>query len=383
MASEPKVLLVGCGGIGGITAAQLARAGCDVTVVTGNPEISRAIATHGVRIRDLDGKDWSQRLSQTAVKAGDLFSHGRYDVCLVATKLTTLTDVLSEVQPLLSPSAPIVCMQNGLPESHAAKIVGERSVVGCVVGFGATLLEPGFSQRTSSGGFQLGRLLARDRDEELAQVAELLGRGIPTKIVENLQGVRWSKLAINCATSTLGAIGGDTLGHLLSHRFVRRIVLEVWRELCAVAECEGIRLTKVAGTIDIAKLALSDDDKRRSVGSLPLLVKHSILLAIGLKFRRMRSSMAVAIERGRKPEIDWLNGEIVRRGAQHGVPTPLNRELVSLVHDIVAKRAHPGLDTLYGVYLRLIGGQLGCLPTGMPTAAGLPEDSRKELRIEP
>lgn len=383
MASEPKVLLVGCGGIGGITAAQLARAGCDVTVVTGNPEISRAIATHGVRIRDLDGKDWSQRLSQTAVKAGDLFSHGRYDVCLVATKLTTLTDVLSEVQPLLSPSAPIVCMQNGLPESHAAKIVGERSVVGCVVGFGATLLEPGFSQRTSSGGFQLGRLLARDRDEELAQVAELLGRGIPTKIVENLQGVRWSKLAINCATSTLGAIGGDTLGHLLSHRFVRRIVLEVWRELCAVAECEGIRLTKVAGTIDIAKLALSDDDKRRSVGSLPLLVKHSILLAIGLKFRRMRSSMAVAIERGRKPEIDWLNGEIVRRGAQHGVPTPLNRELVSLVHDIVAKRAHPGLDTLYGVYLRLIGGQLGCLSTGMPTAAGLPEDSRKELRIEP
>lgn len=383
MASEPKVLLVGCGGIGGITAAQLARAGCDVTVVTGNPEISRAIATHGVRIRDLDGKDWSQRLSQTAVKAGDLFSHGRYDVCLVATKLTTLTDVLSEVQPLLSPSAPIVCMQNGLPESHAAKIVGERSVVGCVVGFGATLLEPGFSQRTSSGGFQLGRFLARDRDDELAQVAELLGRGIPTKIVENLQGVRWSKLAINCATSTLGAIGGDTLGHLLSHRFVRRIVLEVWRELCAVAECEGIRLTKVAGTIDIAKLALSDDDKRRSVGSLPLLVKHSILLAIGLKFRRMRSSMAVAIERGRKPEIDWLNGEIVRRGAQHGVPTPLNRELVSLVHDIVAKRAHPGLDTLYGVYLRLIGGQLGCLSTGMPTAAGLPEDSRKELRIEP
>ena len=295
MASEPKVLLVGCGGIGGIAAAELARAGGDVTVVTGNPEISRSIATHGVRVRDLDGKEWSQRLSQTAVKAGDLFSHGRYDLCLVATKLTTLKDVLSEVQPLLTPSAPILCMQNGLPESHAASVVGDRSVVGCVVGFGATLLEPGFSQRTSSGGFQLGRLVPRQQDVELDQLAALLGRGIPTKVVDNLQGVRWSKLAINCATSTLGAIGGDTLGHLLSHRFVRRIVLEVWRELCAVADCEGIRLTKVAGTIDIAKLALSDDDKRQSLGSLPLLVKHSILLAIGLKFRRMRSSMAVAI----------------------------------------------------------------------------------------
>ena len=126
MASEPKVLLVGCGGIGGIAAAELARAGGDVTVVTGNPEISRSIATHGVRVRDLDGKEWSQRLSQTAVKAGDLFSHGRYDLCLVATKLTTLKDVLSEVQPLLTPSAPILCMQNGLPESHAASVVGEK-----------------------------------------------------------------------------------------------------------------------------------------------------------------------------------------------------------------------------------------------------------------
>lgn len=383
MASEPKVLLVGCGGIGGIAAAELARAGGDVTVVTGNPEISRSIATHGVRVRDLDGKEWSQRLSQTAVKAGDLFSHGRYDLCLVATKLTTLKDVLSEVQPLLTPSAPILCMQNGLPESHAASVVGDRSVVGCVVGFGATLLDPGFSQRTSSGGFQLGRLVPRQQDVELDQLAALLGRGIPTKVVDNLQGVRWSKLAINCATSTLGAIGGDTLGHLLSHRFVRRIVLEVWRELCAVADCEGIRLTKVAGTIDIAKLALSDDDKRQSLGSLPLLVKHSILLAIGLKFRRMRSSMAVAIERGRQPEIDWLNGEIVRRGAQHGVPTPLNRELVSLVHDIVAKRARPGLETLYGVYLRLNSGQLGNQPTGMHPVVVQPEDSRKELRPEP
>ena len=62
-----------------------------------------------------------------------------------------------------------------------------------------------------------------------------------------------------------------------------------------MADCEGVRLAKVAGTIDIAKLALSDDDKRHSVGSLPLFLKHSILLGIGLKFRRMRSSITVSI----------------------------------------------------------------------------------------
>lgn len=364
MASEPKVLLVGCGGIGGVTAAQLARAGCHVTVVTGNPEVNRAIDSHGVRVRDLDGKEWSQPLERAVCKASDLFSHDRYDLCLLATKLTTLREVCGEVRPLLVDDAPILCLQNGLPESHAAAVVGESAVVGCVVGFGATLLEPGFSQRTSSGGFQIGRYRPRTDDRALTQVAELLGRAIPTKITTDLQGVRWSKLAINCATSTLGAIGGDTLGRLLSHRFVRRLVLEVWRELCALADCEKIRLAKVAGTIDIAKLALSDEDKQQQVGSLQLFLKHAILLGIGLKFRRMRSSMAVALERGRKPEIDWLNGEIVRRGAEHGVPTPLNRELVALVHDIAAKRVRPGLESLYGVYLRLESGQLGTAPVG-------------------
>ena len=225
--------------------------------------------------------------------------------------------------------------------------------------------------------------MPRADDVELLRLAELLGRAIPTKIVDDLSGVRWSKLAINCATSTLGAIGGDTLGRLLAHRFVRRLVLEVWRELCAVADCEGVRLAKVAGTIDIAKLALSDDDKRHSVGSLPLFLKHSILLGIGLKFRRMRSSMAVAIERGRKPEIDWLNGEIVRRGAQHGVSTPLNRELVALVHDLVAKRTKPGLETLYGVYLRLTNGQLGTTNSAAPPMLQRGEDAQTSLRIEP
>jgi len=382
MASEAKVLLVGCGGIGGITAAQLARAGCDVTVVTGNPEISRAISNHGIRIRDLDGKEWSQAPTQTVVRASDLFSRGRYDVCLVATKLTTLGEVLAEVHPLLTDDAPVLCLQNGLPEAHAAAVIGERPVVGCVVGFGATLVEPGFSQRTSAGGFQIGRFKPRSDDSQLAAIAELLSRGIPTKIADDLPGVRWSKLAINCATSTLGAIGGDTLGRLLSHRFVRRLVLEVWRELCAVADCEGVRLAKVAGTIDIAKLALSDDDRQRQVGSLQLFLKHSLLLAIGLKFRRMRSSMAVAIERGRKPEIDWLNGEIVRRGAQHGVPTPLNRELVSVVHDLVAKRSRPGLETLYGIYLRLTSGQLGNPPAGPQPAIERSKEARSSLHID-
>ena len=146
-------LLVGCGGIGGIAAAQLSRAGCDVTVVTGNPEIERVISEQGIRVRDIDGKEW--RAAVQAVRSARELS-GRYDVCLVATKLTTLGDVLGEVTPVLHENAPILCPQNGLPETHAAKVVGDDRVVGCVVGFGATLIEPGFRRALPSGASKLG-----------------------------------------------------------------------------------------------------------------------------------------------------------------------------------------------------------------------------------
>ncbi|HMU37643.1 MAG TPA: 2-dehydropantoate 2-reductase [Pseudomonadota bacterium] len=358
MSQTPRFLLLGCGGIGGIVAALLGRAGGDVTVITGNQAITSAVLRQGIRIRDLDGKEWTNQPASVVTKVAELPSGGHFDVCLAATKLTTLTEALGDALPVLSDTTNVLCLQNGLPEAHAAKVVGDERVVGCVVGFGATLVEPGFSARTSTGGFQIGRYKPRETDTDLARVAALLDPAIPTRFVKDLSGVRWSKLAINCATSTLGAIGGDTLGRLLAQRFVRRLVLEVWRELCAVANCEGIRLAKVAGTIDIAKLALSDEDKRHKVGSLGLFFKHSLLWGLGLKFRKMRSSMAIAIERGRKPEIDWLNGEIVRRGELHGVHTPLNRELLRVVHDLVAKRKKPGLDTLYSTYLRLESGQI-------------------------
>lgn len=351
-----RVLLAGCGGIGGIVAASLSKSGSVVDIITGNPDIQRAITQQGLRVRDLDGSEWSAPArGQVVVTAEELTTRGAaYDACLLSTKTTTLEAALREVRPLLQPDADVVLLQNGLPEQRAESILGPDRVIGCVVGWGATLVEPGFSARTSRGGMQLGRRRGTsiENDPRLQRVMQLLSSTFATRIVKDLDGVRWSKLAINCATSTLGAAGGDTLGQLLRQRFVRRLALEVWGELACVARAEGIKLAKVAGTLDIDKLAITDVERRLRLGSAGLFLKHSLLLAIGLKFRRMRSSMGVAIARGRTPEIDFLNGEIVRRGAQLGIATPVNQALVSLIHDIVAGTQRPGLNTLYDVYRR-------------------------------
>jgi 2-dehydropantoate 2-reductase len=174
-------------------------------------------------------------------------------------------------------------------------------------------------------------------------------------LVDDLSGVRWSKLAINCVTTTLGAVGGVALGRLLAHRSVRRLALEVFAEVAAVAAASGVRVEPVGGTLAIDKIAISESERSLTFGSPSLAYKHSVLLAVGFKYRRMRSSMLYALERGRPPEIDFLNGEIVRRGAALGVPTPVNRALVEAVRAIEARRRPSSIEALREVHQRVIG----------------------------
>ena len=113
----------------------------------------------------------------------------------------------------------------------------------------------------------------------------------------------------------------------------------------------------VGGTLDIDKIAISDAERGMSIGSPSLAYKHSVLLAVGFKYRRLRSSMLYALERGRPPEIDFLNGEIVRRGAALGVPTPVNAALVEAVRAIEARRSSSSLAVLRALHDRVIGGR--------------------------
>ncbi|MFO0550958.1 MAG: 2-dehydropantoate 2-reductase [Polyangiaceae bacterium] len=328
----PRFLVVGAGGIGGIVSAHLHEQGLEVTTLTTNPLIADAINAHGFRVR---GEDSPGTVKGRAVQR--VPSRAMFDYVLLATQPPQVEDAARSVVEHLSDTGVMVCFQNGLCEERVARIAGDTRVVGAIVSWGASMIEPGIYDRTSSGGFQLGRLDGRedDRVRELAQVLECIG---PTTMTKNLRGARWSKLAINAAISSLGTIGGDRLGVLMRHRYVRRLALEVMTEATEVARALGIQLEKVAGTIDLDWVALTDEDKK-SLGSPSLVAKHALLLAVGARYRRLRSSMLSAIERGRPPAIDFLNGEIVDRGRAVGVPTPLNLAIKNQVLAIAAGKA--------------------------------------------
>ena len=103
----------------------------------------------------------------------------------------------------------------------------------------------------------------------------------------------------------------------------KKRVLEVMTEVVAVARAEEVHLEKVSGTLDLDWIALTEAE-RTAAGSPGLLAKHTLLLAVGARYRRLRSSMLSAIERGRAPAVDFLNGEITSRGKEHHVATPVN-----------------------------------------------------------
>jgi 2-dehydropantoate 2-reductase len=333
-----RFLVVGCGAVGGIVASHLLESGQDVSSYSSNGGIADAIDARGFQLRgDGPARSVAGRVSRQVPE-------GPFDVVVLATQPTHVEAAATSSLPSLAPDGVMVCLQNGLCEQRVARIAGDARTVGAVVAWGATMPEPGLYDRTAAGGFTLGRLDGSSdaRLEEIARALECVG---PTEITRNLAGKRWSKLAINCAISSMGTLGGDRLGPLMQHRFVRRLALEVMTEVVHVARREQITLEKVSGTLDLEWIALTEDERRAS-GSPALLAKHALLYAVGLRFRRMRSSMLAAIERGREPAVEFLNGEVIDRGRQHGVATPVNTRVRSLVWEVAAGKRTPGLELL-------------------------------------
>jgi 2-dehydropantoate 2-reductase len=325
--SSPRVLVIGAGGIGGIVAASLVEAEIDVTAVSTNPAIRAAVSAHGMQIVD----DGEQRTVAVPI-AAEPPDGSRFDLIVLATQPPQVEAAASAAARFLTDDGAMVVLPNGLCESRIARIVGPDRVIGAIVAWGASMPAPGRYERTAAGGFTIGRVTggADDAVRQLATHFEAIG---PTTITDNLLGARWSKLALNCAISSLGTIAGERLGPLVRVRRYRRLALEIMTEVVMVARAEQIRLEKVAGTLDLEWIALTDGE-RVSAGSAALTAKHALLLAVGLRYRKMRSSMLAAIERGRIPAVDFLNGEVVDRGALHGLATPINARVVELVHHI-------------------------------------------------
>ncbi len=325
--AQTRFLIVGLGALGGVVAHALCVAEHDVTVLVRRSDVARIITTSG--LRELR----SGTVVKPEVASNSLDLTGHYDFVVLAMQPTDVEAAIQGLSGVLSNDSQVVCLQNGLCEERVAATIGAERVVGAVVTFGANSHGIGRCEHVPGGGIVFGRIDG-SLDPKLTLLVDCLRDLGKVRTSQNLIGIRWSKLIVNCAISTLGTIGGDQLGALLNKAYARELAFEVMGEAVNVARASAIKLERLPGTLPLQWLAARRQDGAGLRAAAKSWAQHTAALGLGAKYRRLRSSMLRAIERGHMPAVDFLNGEIVTRGQRLGVKTPVNERARDLVWEI-------------------------------------------------
>lgn len=321
-----RVIVIGAGAIGGPIAAHLVENDVDTTVVTKSPKLAEIIRTKGLK---LQGTEETRFICIKAVPAiEDLKGH--FEIVFLAMKATDVEEATMAVLPFLNEDSVCVTLQNGIVEDKVAGILGSSRVIGAVVGWASTMVKPGIIEKTSNGNFIIGLLDDKGNQQRLSEVGTLLGYCQPVVVSDNIYGALYAKLIINACITGLGAVCGQTFGEMLAFKRTRRIFMEIATESVAIADRMGITLEKI-GKLNIQSIVLSETDTEQS-----LLKKHLILETVGQVIKDGKSSSLQSLQRGRKTEIDFLNGYIVKKGEEQRLKTPFNSLTTQLVKEIEA-----------------------------------------------
>jgi len=319
-----RILIEGIGGIGGIVATRLVQAGYNVTLITNNREITEAINESGLIIQQDHSHDQIPASAHTYLT--DLDEQIKFDMIFLIMKANSVIEATKQSEPFLKETGYVATFQNGIVEDEVQAILGSKKAVPVTVGFGGTMIEPGIYRKTSDGGFHIGEL-DENRTKRIEELAEILSHVDQVTVSDNMRGVLWAKLAINCTINTLGAITGQTLGEMLKDKRMRVLFLDTYREVVDVAHGLGIELEPVTNNPYL--LYLSED-----ANWINRLIKDLIVRFIGRKYRQVKSSTLQSIERGRKSEIDILNGFVVNKAAEIGIAVPVNQAITEVMHMI-------------------------------------------------
>ena len=319
---KQSVAVIGAGAIGGITAAYLSRAGYSVELVCKHPQRAEETSTKGLHIAGVRGEQW---VPLPAVANIEQLS-GPKDIVLIVTKAYDMPDAARRILPCLKAGSFVVSMQNGICVEALADLVGQDRAVGCVVGWGSTMLPDGTLNMTSEGDFVIGGFLP---DKDVTPLKAVLDHMIETRISDNIVADLYSKMIINSCITSMGVLSGLYLGQILKISKARNIFTAIIREALAVAEAMKLDVKPYGGKLDYHALV----DGR---GVIADFKRHLMIRLIGFKYRRLKSSSLQSLGRGKPTEIDYFNGFIARKGAELDVPTPVNTRITQMVKEIEA-----------------------------------------------
>jgi len=295
----PRIAVVGAGAVGGYFGGMLARAGARVVFI-GRPAFVDAVKRDGLL---LDTVQFKEHVEVEA--SSDLAAARDSEIVLLCVKTPDTRATARELAPLLALNPLVVSMQNGVDNAEQIHAASGLHALAAAVYVAASVPSPGTVKHVGRGDLVVGpKNVATER---IAAVFERAG--VPCRISDHLATELWTKLVWNCGLNAVSALGKATYGDIMANEDARQLVEGAVFEVVFVGKAAGV------------PMPLFDDPQAGLAGG------YKIAQAMAAT----RSSTAQDMMRGKKTEIDSLNGFIVRKGRELGVPTPINHALFTLV----------------------------------------------------
>ncbi len=312
-----KICVLGAGSLGCAIGGALAEAGSAVWLVNRSAAHVDAIERDGLRIREGNGDAARERSVRVraATRCDDVARvTGVVDLVVVLVKSFDTASAIRGALSVIGPHTAVMSLQNGVGnEDMLAAVVGHERVLAGRSYVGGQLLGPGHVVLGRAGKKTvIGELDGQSTERIRAIAAEFDRARLATEISSNVIGTIWDKLCINVATGAVSAISGLAYGALYRQPLLEETGVAAVSEAMAVAKASRIVLS----------IADPRDAWRRAGGGLPDDFKPSMLQSLG---------------KGTITEIDFVNGAVVRKGAEVGVATPVNRTLVACVKGIESR----------------------------------------------
>jgi len=295
----PRIAVVGAGAVGGYFGGMFARAGAPIVLI-GRKHFADAVNSKGLI---LDKSEGQERIKAKATV--DMSAVRDCPLILFSVKANDTLSTAEEIAPFVRPDATVVCLQNGVDNADQIRAAANVAALPAVVYVAVSVPESGHVKHLARGDLIIG-----PSSKQTTELADLFIRaGIPCRVSDNIEGELWLKLLRNCALNAISALGRVRYGQIIQSEDTKKLMEQIVDEVLAVASAAGVILPNV-------------HDRDSGIAAA---------MDLATQMADAFSSTAQDLSRGRLTEIDALNGYISRRGAQLGIPVPVNDALFTLV----------------------------------------------------
>ena len=351
---DKRIAVIGAGAIGGYTGGQLAHNGFDVTLIDPWPEHVETIRKDGLALEGMTEEEFVCARPRTMhlTEAQQLAKEKPIDIAMVAVKSYDTEWATRFIAQYLASDGYVVSLQNCMNEERIAGIVGWDKTVGAIPALlGAELYAPGRVRRTAARGaspyevYRVGEVHGRitKRVEELR---DMVARIDSAKTTTNLWGERWSKLCQNGMKNGVSAATGLTGADCDRNDAIRRFSIKLGGEAVRVGQALGYHIEKI-GKLEPEKLAKASEGDKAALDEIEAILRPGSNISPNPRADIQRPSMAQDIRKGRRTEIEFMNGYIAERGNYIGVPAPTHAKLTEIVKK-VERREVPAAPALLG-----------------------------------